>query len=61
MEHLRTSAPCTSAQISPYLTLAYGEVYVGGEPAPVGIVVEAVIPREGWRGASGCSKRATSV
>jgi len=44
-EHLCTSAPCSHAQISPCVTLAYGEVYVGKEPAPVGIVVEAVTPR----------------
>ena len=37
--------PCTHAQVSPYLTLAYGEVRLDGRPAPVGTVVEAVTPR----------------
>ncbi|MCX7854098.1 MAG: hypothetical protein N2383_15125, partial [Caldilineales bacterium] len=42
--HLPTFA-CPSAQLTPYLTLAYGQVSVNGEPAPAGTVVEAVTPR----------------
>jgi len=47
-EHVGTPAPlppCTHAQVSPYLTLAYGEVWLDGRPAPAGSMVEAVTPR----------------
>ena len=36
---------CDAASPTPYLTVAYGQVTVSGEPAPVGTEVEAVNPR----------------
>ncbi len=39
------SKACANVQNTPYRTLAYGNVQVAGQPAPVGTVIQAVTPR----------------
>lgn len=48
-----SDSACAHVQATPYSALVYGEVFLDGEPAPVGARVEAVTPRGE---AAGCAQ-----
>jgi hypothetical protein len=42
---VRPQSACPAIGRTPYLSLAYGPVMVGGQPAAIGAIVEAITPR----------------